>query len=150
MKANSTLISTLLIISLFFGCSKDTGVIETQEERVARLLTGVGNKVWRLKEVYSMNVKQTLTDYQSKYTKTYTASPANLDPNNPKTGTFSNSDGYTGTWKLTDSAGKVAEALTSGTTVISVSYSINSLTEVMMDVEYTSNNKLQREVYYAY
>lgn len=150
MKAISTLIATLLVISFFSGCAKDTALPETQEDKITRLLTGAGNKVWRLKEVYITNVKQTLTDYQSKYTKTYTASLANLDPSNPKTGTFTNSDGYAGTWKLTDNAAKVAETINNGTAAVAISYSINAFTETLMDVEFTYNNKLQREVYYAY
>lgn len=150
MKANITILTALLVVTLLTGCTKSTDVPETKEERVVRLLTGLGNKYWHLKEVYVMNVKQTLTDYQSRYTKTYTSSPSNIDPNNTKTGTFTNSDNFSGTWRLLDNGDTIRETITNNQAAIVISYTINSITETTLDVEYVQNLKLQREVYYAY
>ncbi len=150
MKARVTLLTILICSILMIGCSKTADAPETREDRVVRLLTGLGNRYWHLKEVYINGVKQTLTDYQLKYTKTYTSDPSNSDPLNTKTGTFVNSDGYTGKWRLLNNGDSLVETLTNNQTAIQISYIINSITETTLDVEYILNGKIQREVYYAF
>jgi hypothetical protein len=151
MKTKFTLLTILICSILFVGCSGDKDVPETREERVVRYLTGVGNKYWHLKEVYVNMVKQNLTDHQQKFTITYTADPSNSDPLNAKTGTFINSDGLSGKWKLTSDGTELQQTyLNNSGGPVKVVYSINSITESTLDIEYLENMTLVREVYYAY
>jgi hypothetical protein len=151
MKTRFTLLTILISSILFVGCSGTKDVPETREQRVVRYLTGVGNKYWHLKEVHVNLVKQTLTDYQLKYTKTYTSDPSNSDPLNAKTGTYVNSDGLNGKWKLTSDGTELQETyLNNSGGPVKVPYSINAITETILDIEYLINMTLVREVYYAY
>ncbi len=153
MKTNFTLLFILISSILFVGCSGSKDVAETREERVVRYLTGVGNKVWRLKAVYVNQVPQTLTDYQMKYTKTYTSDPSNTDPLNVKTGTFVNSDGYAGKWRLPSASDLRETYLNNPNGPVPVTYVINEISESTLDIESfptTGGMILVREVYYAY
>lgn len=137
--------------AFLFGCSKsgDAPAL-TREQKVAGYLTGVGNRYWHLKEVYVNGSQQVLTDYQMKYTKTYTIDPTNTDPTRPR-GTFVNSDGYSGEWKLTGGGDYIYETITNNPVgPVAVSYFINDISESLLDIEYTANYKTTREVYYAY
>ncbi len=149
-----TLLTSFIILSslfLFTGCSKTADVPETKEARVARLLTGVGNRYWRLSKVYLNNAQQTLTDSQMKYTKTYTADPSNVDPNNSKTGSFTNSDGYIGKWKIISAGDQLYETFTNNPAgPVANYYIINEISETLLDIEYTANMRSVREVYFAY
>lgn len=151
MNIRLTFLTILTGIFLITGCTKSSEVIETREEKVVRLLTGTGNKYWHLKEVYVNSVKQTLTDAQLKFTKTYTIDPTNTDPLRYR-GFFVNSDGFNGTWKLIGSGDALYETITNNPAgpIVIPYLSFNELTADRMDVEYTLNMKTQREVYYAY
>jgi len=153
MKIRLTVLTILTGIFLNTGCTKSSEVVETREEKVIRLLTGTGNKYWHLKEVYVNSVKQTLTDAQLKFTKTYTIDPTNTDPIRYR-GFFVNSDGYNGTWKLIGSGDALYETISNNPAgpIVIPYLSFNELTADRMDVEYTNNMvmKTQREVYYAY
>jgi hypothetical protein len=146
MTTKTTLLTFLICAVLFTGCSKNDEEIVANNVRVARLITGLGNRYWHLKEIYLNNVMQTLTDYQKSFTKTYT-----IDPSTQASGTFTNSDNLVGTWKL-DATGTEwkEEFISNGGQAIVLMYSINSVTETKMDVYYPSNGKFVREVYYAY
>lgn len=150
MKARVTLLTILICSILMIGCSKTADAPETREDRVVRLLTGLGNRYWHLKEIYINGVKQTLTDYQLRYTKTYTSDPSNSDPLNTKMGTFVNSDNLVGKWRLRDNGDTLRETFTNNPTAVEINYTINSITETTLDVEYILNGKIQREVYYAF
>src|SRR6478609_1387791 len=80
---------------IFTACSKSDEPIEPKQQ-VVKYLTGLGNKVWRIKEIYVNGVKQTLTTSQLAYTKTYTT----YLYNESYTGVFSDSDGSLGNWKI--------------------------------------------------
>ena len=148
MKPFFSLLVILFCLVLFLGCSKTADTIETKDELVARLLTGGGNKVWRLTGLYLNDIAQILTDTQTKFTKTYRADPTNADPANPKTGTFTNSDGYIGTWKLINGAAQLYEKFTNNPVgPVAVPYIINSISDSKLDIEYTQNFKSVREVY---
>lgn len=153
MKIRLTFLTILTGIFLITGCTKSSEVVETREEKVVRLLTGTGNKYWHLKEVYVNGVKQTLTDAQLKFTKTYTIDPTNTDPLRYR-GFFVNSDGFNGTWKLIGSGDALYETISNNPAgpIVIPYLSFNELTADKMDVEYTNNvvMKTQREVYYAY
>ena len=72
MKTTTTFLTILICSILFVGCSKPQEDVVPADVKVARLLTGLGNRYWHLKEVYVNNVPQTLSDPQKTYTKTYT------------------------------------------------------------------------------
>jgi len=149
-----TLLTSLMILSffiLFSGCSKTTDTPETKEARVARLLTGNGNRYWHLTKSYVNTIAQTLTDAQLKYTKTYTADPSNADPANSKTGVFSDSDGFAGKWKIISAGDQLYETITNNPAgPVAKTYIINEITESTLDIEYTANMKTVREVYYGF
>lgn len=150
MKNILSFFALLFLVILLNGCSKSTVVAETAEAKIARLLTGEGNRFWHLNKVYVNTVPQTLTDAQMKYTKTYTADPSNADPANPKKGTFVNSDGYAGKWTLLN-ATQLYETYTNNPSgPVAVTYIINEITANTLDIEYTANMKTVREVYYGY
>jgi hypothetical protein len=151
MKTRFTFLAILISTILFMGCSGSKEVPETRDERIVRYLTGAGNKVWRLKEVWVNQVQQTLTDYQMKYTKTYTSNPSNADPLNIKTGTFVNSDGFSGKWTL-DGTDLKENYLNNPNGPLPARYAINTITETKLDIEASSATPpllLVREVYYA-
>lgn len=140
----------LLGIFLLTGCTKSSEVPETREEKVVGYLTGAGNKYWHLKEVYVNAVKQVLTDAQLRFTKTYTIDPTNTDPTRPR-GSFVNSDGYNGTWKLIGGGETLYETfLNNPAGPVAITFIINDVSSDKLDIEYTLNMKTQREVYYAY
>lgn len=150
MKNILSFFTLLFIVILLNGCSKTTNVVETPEAKIARLLTGEGNRFWHLNKVYVNTVPQTLTDAQMKYTKTYTADPSNADPSNPKKGTFVNSDGYAGKWTLLNTTQLYETYTNNPSGPVAVTYIINEITANTLDIEYTANMKTVREVYYGY
>lgn len=144
------LLSLLLIITgaiLFTGCSKTTPDVLSPRDQAVKYLVGDGNKLWHLKEVYVNGNQQTLTDAQMKYTLTYTINPAVA-----YSGTFTDSDGYKGTWKM-NSETSLREQITnnpSGSAI--VENFINEINDTRLDVEVYNNAILLviRKVYYAY
>jgi len=145
MKTTTTFLTILICSILFVGCSKQTPEVVPADVAVAKLLTGLGNRYWHLKEVYLNNVPQTLSDPQKTYTKTYT-----VNASKPTTGTYIDSDGQPGTFNVTD-ANHIEEAfVTSGGVGLIVTYTINEISETKLDVIYSANGKLERQVYYAY
>ncbi len=145
MKTTTTFLTILICSILFVGCSKSQDDVVPADVKVARLLTGLGNRVWHLKEVYMNNVPQTLSDPQKVYTKTYTVNASKLT-----TGTYIDSDGQTGTFNVTD-ANHTEEAFVTGSGVgLIVTYTVNEITETKLDVIFSANGKLERQVYYAY
>jgi hypothetical protein len=141
-----TLLTILICAILFTGCSKPEDEMVANNVKVARMLTGLGNRYWHLRDVYIDNVLQTLTDYQKTYTKTYTINAATQT-----TGTFKNSDNLDGTWEL-DAAGTSWKEIftTNGGAKITLIYMIKDITEGTIDANYLSNGKNVREVYYAF
>lgn len=145
MKTTTTLLTILICSILFVGCSKGPDEVVPADVKVARLLTGLGNRYWHLKEVYLNNVPQTLSDPQKMYTKTYT-----VNASKPTAGTYVDSDGQTGTFNVTD-ANHIEEAfVTAGGVGLIVTYTINEISETKLDVIFSANGKLERQVYYAY
>lgn len=142
-------LSFLLIITgaiLFTGCSKSTPDVLSPRDQNMKYLVGDGNKLWHLKEVHVNGIKQTLTDAQMKYTMTYTINPAVA-----YSGTFTDSDGYKGTWKMSES--QIAEVVTNNPSGYAKSeYDINEINETTLDIVAYNNTILTsvRKVYYAY
>lgn len=141
-----TLLTILISAAILTGCSKPADEVVADNVKVARMLTGLGNRYWHMKEIYVDNVMQTLTDYQKTYTKTYTINAATQ-----VSGTFRNSDNLEGTWKIDSlSTGWEEKFTTNGGVAVTLNYKIKSITDVTIDASYSSNNKTVREVYYAY
>jgi hypothetical protein len=138
---------SLLLIGclLLTACSKNDDPPPTPEQQVLQYLTGIGNRFWRIKEIYVNNVKTILTSSQLDYNKTYTHYGYTED----NTGVFSDSDGLIGSWEL-QGTGQIKETITNnpgGNIVIDLV--INHLDANNMDVEYTKNGQTVRSVYFA-
>lgn len=145
MKTVITLFTITICFILFTGCTKSDPPVISQQQQNVNNLVGMGNKVWRLRQVYIQTIPQTLTDAQMKYTKTYT-----LDPASSFSGSFTNSDGFSGTWKLNTSR-ELKETITNNPAgSIQLLYDVNDITEFKLDIQYTQNLKTVREVYNAY
>lgn len=149
MKATAIFLHLFLLAAAFSGCVKnpDTPVL-TKEEQVAQMLSGSGNKVWRLRGVKENNVEVALTTSQLKYTKTYTL----VAPNTIR-GTFTDYDGYTGDWTM-KGASSMEEtfALIGGLGFSRRDYIILSISDTMLSMYYIDvrNNKKIEELYRAY
>ncbi len=145
MKTILTFFFIICCFILFTGCSKTVAPVISQQQQDVNSLVGIGNKVWRLKQIYLTTVPQVLTDAQLKYTKTYT-----LDPASPFSGSFTNSDGNNGTWKMTTDRVLKETIINNPSGPVKVEYDVNEITETKLDIQSVQNNKLVREVYYAY
>jgi hypothetical protein len=147
MKTTAILLHLFLLAALFSGCVKnpDTPSL-TKEEQVAQLLSGGGNRVWRLRGLKENNVEVALTTSQLKYTKTYT-----LVAPNTTHGHFSDYDGYTGDWNMKgSSAMQEIFAQIGGAGFSNRDYTILSITDNMLSMFYVANNKKIEELYRAY
>lgn len=147
MKATAIFLNLLLLAAVFSGCVKspDTPAL-TKEEQVAQLLSGTGNKVWRLRGIKENNIDVALTAAQMKYTKTYT-----LVAPNTIHGTFSDYDGYMGDWNMKGaSAVQETFALIGGAGFGIRDYTILSINDSMLSMFYVANNKKIEELYRAY
>ena len=145
MKTVIILFTITICFILFTGCTKSDPTALTQQQQDVNNLVGMGNKVWRLKQVYVQSIPQTLTDAQMKYIKTYT-----LDPASSFSGSFTNSDGFSGTWKLNTSRELKETIMNNPAGSIQLLYDVNDITEFKLDIQYTQNLKTVREVYNAY
>jgi hypothetical protein len=130
------------------GCSKDDQESEppTPMPEHVKNLVGLGNRVWRLREVYQNGVPLTLTSSQLKYTKTYT-----IDPSGGSIGRFTNDDGFVGTWKY-DEVDKLEEKITNTPSIVTIQYKVLKLTKDTLDISYVfgPNNITIREVYFGF
>jgi hypothetical protein len=146
MKILITLLTIVFCTILFTGCSKDGDTPLTAEQQSVKYLVGDGNRYWHLSKLYVNSVPQTLTDAQSKYTKTYT-----IGIGQNISGTFTNSDGYNGTWKLLFANVQLQETINNNQAgPVQVIYDINKISQDTLDIMSTANLKTVREVYYAY
>jgi hypothetical protein len=139
--------SLLVLLScvLSIACSKTDEPVEPKQQ-VVQYLTGLGNKIWRIQEVYVNGTKQTLTASQLTYTKTYTT----YGYSEAYTGVFSDSDGSLGNWKVVD-ATHIHDTITNNPGGnIDLDLTIRHLDANNMDVEYTKNGQTVRSVYFAY
>lgn len=146
MKTLVNLLQVIIFAVLVTGCSKTDAPVLTPQEQAVKYLVGDGNRVWRLKQIFVNNAEQALTDYQKTYTKTYT-----IDPAKPTAGKFENSDRLTGTWRIGSDGLTLTETFVSaGGVGIILPYQLNDINATLLDMAYASNNKIVREVYYAY
>lgn len=124
-------IFTLLLALSLAGCSKnDTSPLENQQINLIGLSANATNSIkWKLSALSIAGVSQRLTSSQSSYQKQYSSD-----------GTFSDSDGLTGTWSIpvTDS---LVENYTNFSSNVSVrqGYLINALSNSQMILTYNVN-----------
>jgi len=125
------------------GCSKNEAVLTPQQQAIKNL-TGLGNRFWQLQDLYVNNIRQTLSTQQKGYNKTYT-----LIIGAESNGTLMNSDGYKGVWEIVGDK-QLNETFTNISGLpVQITYIINELSGNKLDISYTVNNTLVREVYYA-
>ena len=128
---------------LFIGCSKNEAVLTPQQQAIKNL-TGLGNRFWQMQDLYVNNIRQTLSTQQKGYNKTYT-----LIIGAESNGTLMNSDGYKGVWEIVGDK-QLKETFTNISGLpVQITYIINELSGNKLDISYTVNNTLVREVYYA-
>ncbi len=132
----------IIICGLLSGCSRSVDTPVDPRDVIITSLTGVGNKRWVLRKLFLNNVPQTLSDSQLKYWVDFT-----VNPGQPYTGVFTNSDGAEGKWRLPNTQ-EIPFTFTN-TTRIPLTYVINNITATELDVEYTANLVTSREVYNA-
>ena len=143
MKIIFSIFAIIFCTTLFMGCSKNEAVLTPQQQAIKNL-TGLGNRFWQLQDLYINNIRQTLTTQQKSYNKTYT-----LIVGEEKSGTLMNSDGYKGVWELVGDK-QLKETITNISGLpVQITYIINELSGNKLDISYTVNNTLVREVYYA-
>lgn len=132
--------------TLFTSCGKDTSI--SAEEQATQYITGTGNRYWHIRDIYINGVKVVLTNNQLQYTKTYTRKPFSDD----YSGTFTDSDGMAGTWRL-DGTTQLIETITNSQTgSVTITNTINKLSYSEIDMTYTdavSGDKV-RMVYFGY
>jgi uncharacterized protein (DUF779 family) len=141
------MVLAMLVIVSLMSCNKKE-IPLSKEEQVITYLTGVGNRYWKIRELYINTIPQSLTAAQLGYWKVYTLSISTQDA---KGGSFTDESGYRGTWTLDKTADKIDERvdnLPSGP--VSYLLKILKLGPNDMDVEYTANGSTVRTVYYAY
>ncbi|MBV9989230.1 MAG: hypothetical protein JO301_16240, partial [Chitinophagaceae bacterium] len=137
----------LLLISFFIltGCSKGPEVTPlTAEEKLAKLLTADGNRLWHLKAVYQNDTLQTLTASQLTYTKTFT-----LGAGQTSQGSFTDND-LKGTWKVMTGSSFYLEFYSAAGKFYHLDCNVLSISETKLDFSYPYNMVKNEEVYYAY
>lgn len=136
------LCTLFFLIVLFSGCSKQDMPL-TEEQKVVNNLTGIGNRYWHLKNLYINNAEQMRTADQMRYTKTYTITEST-------SGTFTNSDGYAGTWELRGTMNLIEMITNIPTGPVTIMYQVDEITDNKLSITYKTNSIPVKEVYYAY
>ena len=125
---------SFLLLCLVISCKKEDAVDALQQFR--NNLNGGAAKTWLLRKVYLNGAPQTLTQGQQRYTKTYKS-------NN----TWSDWDGYTGTFSVTTDLTLVEVINNSIPPNLTIPYKVNQCLDTLLDVEYTVNQQTYRLVY---
>lgn len=145
MRLKPAVYSLLISFACITGCSKDEQV-PAPLPQTTQNLTGMGNRVWKIQEIDINGIPQTLTLAQKGYTKTYT-----VEAGKTTNGKVVSSDGYSGDWSFPSE--KILQENYNNDAQfqgIQVLYTINELTATKLDVSYTKNGQLTREVYIAF
>jgi hypothetical protein len=129
------------------ACNKKVEVLSPEEQAV-KYITGLGNRYWKIRELYVNGTPQSLTAAQLGYWKVYTLSIISPDAMG---GRFADASGLLGSWTLSKTGTKIDETvenLPGGP--VSYVLTILKLGPNDMDVEYTANGSTVRTVYFAY
>lgn len=141
MSVSKVFIALLVSVVIYSGCSKDQQA-PTPLPQPTQYLIGMGNHSWKIQEVYINGVAQTLTAMQKTLVKTY-----RVDPGNTTSGKVTTNEGYTGNWDL-QSAQTLQETFNLYPQIPGpIVYTINELSSTRLDISYTLNNELRREVF---
>lgn len=123
-------ISSIFIALVFFSCAKET--VTTDADFQKNLLSGTGNfqntsHTWRLDSLVIGTTPQKLTTLQKQYTKTFA-----------RLGSYSDSDGYAGTWAM-PASNKLDISTTSALTNVTTksSYDIITLNAAQLQIKIT-------------
>ena len=144
LRSFKSILLLLVVCITLAACSKPDEI--TPEQQVTQYLTGLGNRYWRIKELYVNNVKTVLTTAQLDYYKTYTINAVG----ERYSGTFTDANNFIGNWIL---KGKdhIMETITNAVVgSVPLDLTINLIDANNMDVQYTSNGQTVRTVYFAY
>jgi hypothetical protein len=129
------------------SCNR-TVVVISPEEQAVKYITGLGNRYWKIRELYINGTAQSLTAAQLDYWKVYTLSISSPDAMG---GSFADASGLLGSWTLNKTGTKIDETvdnLPGGP--VSYLLTILKLGPNDMDVEYTARGSTVRTVYFAY
>lgn len=141
MRVSNVLYASLVSFVMITGCSKDEQA-PVPLPQPTQYLIGMGNHSWKIQEVYINGVAQTLTAMQKTLVKTY-----RVDTGNTTSGKVTTNEGFTGNWDL-QSAQTLQESFSLYPQIPgSIVYTINELSSTRLDVSYTLNNELRREVF---
>ena len=145
MKLKQVVYSLLVSFVFLTGCSKDEQP-PVPLPQTTQNLTGMGNRVWKIQEIDINGIPQALTVAQKGYSKTYT-----VDAGKTTSGKVVSSDGYAGDWSF-PSEKTLQEYYNNDAQLqgIQIVYTLNELTATKLDVSYTKNNQLIREVYIGF
>jgi hypothetical protein len=130
MRCQNYLLLSLIFLFIFNSCKKDEDPIAALKQK----LTDNSTKVWKLSKLFVNGSQQTLTPGQLSYTKTFNTN-----------GNWSDSDGYSGTFKI-ETTKLLKETTTVGGSG-TVSYKINAIADNQLDIEYTIGQETYRLVY---
>ncbi len=140
----------LLILSfagIFNSCTTKEVVI-SEREKVVNYLTGMGNRYWHIKDIYTNGVKQALTPAQLSFYKTYTIKYGTGLVEN--TGVWTDGNGFIGSWEVIDVKHIHETVQNAPTGPVLIKLTINKIGTYELDVEYTANGQTIRSVYIGY
>lgn len=141
MRVSRVLYASLVSFVMFTGCSRDEQA-PIPLPQPTQYLIGMGNHSWKIQEVYINGVAQTLTAMQKTMVKTY-----RVDAGNTTSGKVTTNEGVTGNWDLL-SAQTLQETYSNYPQMpVPITYTIHELSSTRLDVSYTINNELRREVF---
>jgi len=144
LKSFKSILLLLVVCITLAACSKPDEI--NPQKQVTQYLTGLGNRYWRVKEIYVNTVKTVLTTSQLDYYKTYT-----IDASSELySGTFVDANNFAGNWML-KGTDHIMETITNAVVgAVPLDIIINHIDANNMDVQYTSNGQTVRTVYFAY
>lgn len=138
----SQILSAMLVSFVFFtGCAKDQQTPEPLPQPTQNL-TGMGNHSWKIQEVYINGVAQTLTAPQKTFVKAYS-----VDTGKTTSGKVTTTEGYVGNWIFLTTQTLQETYSNNSQPPLQIVYTINELSPTRLDVSYSINNELRREVY---
>lgn len=147
MKPTKLILVFFSILLIFTSCTKTTDVVISSEKKVVNFLTGSGNRIWNLTNMYENSLETVLTQNQRKNTKTYTVNPSS--PAETYVGTLNTTDFGSGSWMLKGPANLI-EVVQKNSVSTEIKFLINEISDTKLDIEYTQNYKTMRYVYVAY
>jgi hypothetical protein len=126
-----------VVITLFIffsSCKKNNSSVDTIST-YKQILTGGSSKTWALNKLFVNGTENILTPGQARYTKAFKADNTWID-----------SDGHSGTYTLT-STKKITETTIVPAQTEKIEYTIRSIENTKIELEYTLSNTTYRLVF---